>query len=93
MSYISKSNTTGIFIRVTDNTNKSIDNIIESSTIINELKSKGYSIDKSVLARFALLFVTQNLKLLSSNTDLLIAASKAESTEELMTLTENRIVQ
>jgi len=37
-----------------------------------------------------LLHVTQNIKLLSTNTDLLIAASKAESTEDLMLIAEKR---
>ena len=87
---LSKNNTTGIFIRVTDETNKSFETIIENSELIKNLKAKGYSIDKSVLARFALLYVTQNIRLLSTNTDLLIAASKAESTEELMLIAEKR---
>lgn len=88
---ISKSNTTGIFIRVTDETNKSLERIIEKSSIIKNLRTKGYSIDKSVLARFAFLYVTQNIKLLSTKHDLLIAASKADSTEELMLYAEKRI--
>ncbi len=87
-SAISKHSTTGIFIRVTDKTNKSLDRFIDASPDITDLKSKGYSIDKSVLARFGLLYVTQNISLLSSNTDLLIAASKPESTEELMLIAE-----
>ena len=88
---LSKSNTTGIFIRVTDKTNKSLEKIIEKSTLIKNLKAKGYSIDKSVLARFGLLYITGNIKLLSTNSDLLVAASKAESTEELMAYAEKRI--
>ncbi len=91
VSVLSKSNTTGIFIRVTDETNKSLEKIIKKSTHITHLKAKGYSIDKSVLARFALLYIVRNIKLLSTNPDLLIAASKAESTEELMTYAEKRI--
>ena len=90
-SVLSKSNTTGIFIRVTDNTNKSVDRIIEKSPIIKDLKAKGYSIDKSVLARFAVLYIVQNPKLLSTKPDLLIAASKAEATEELMLIAEKEI--
>ena len=90
---LSKPNTTGIFIRVTDETNKSVERIIEKSSTIKILKAKGHSIDKSVLARFALLYVTKNLKLLETNPDLLIAASKAESTEELMSISAMRIVQ
>jgi len=38
-----------------------------------------------------LLYVTQNIKSLSSNPGLLIAASKAESTEELMLIAEKEI--
>ena len=90
-SVLSKNNTTGIFIRVTDETNKSFETIIDNSSIIKNLKTKGYSIDKSVLTRFGLLYVVQNLKLLSTNTDLLLAASKADSTEELMLYSAKRI--
>ena len=90
-SVISKSNTTGIFIRVTDETNKSLERFIDASPDITDLKAKGYSIDKSVLARFALLYVTQNISLLSSNTSLLIAASKPESTEELILIAEKEV--
>lgn len=88
---LSKPNTTGIFIRVTDETNKSVERIIAKSQTIKILKSKGHSIDKSVLARFALLYVAQNIKLLSTKTDLLVAASKAESTEDLMSYAAKRI--
>jgi len=91
VSILSKVNTTGIFIRVTDGTNKSVEKIIEKSILIKNLKTKGYSIDKSVLARFALLYISANIKLLSTNPDMLIAASKAESTEELMLYAEKRI--
>ncbi|MCZ6582763.1 MAG: hypothetical protein O6761_06305 [Thaumarchaeota archaeon] len=38
-----------------------------------------------------MLYVTQNIKLLSTNTDLLIASSKAESTEELMLIAEKEL--
>ncbi len=88
---LSKSNTAGIFIRVTDGTNKSLERIIEKSTHITHLKAKGHSIDKSVLARFGMLYITANIKLLTTNRDLLVAASKAESTEELMIQAEKGI--
>ena len=85
------SDTVGVFIRVTDETNKCIDRIIEKSSIIKDCKSKGHSIDRSVLARFGLLYLAQNLNLLVSKTDLLLAASKAVSTQELFLNAEERI--
>jgi len=52
--------------------------------VASELKGKGYDIDKSVLGRFGYLLVCQNMELLAKNPDLLLAASKPESSEDLM---------
>jgi len=41
-------------------------------------------LDKSVLGRFAYLLVCKNQNLLEKNTDLLLAASKSNSSKELL---------
>jgi len=48
-------------------------------------------IDKSVLGRFGFLFVSQHMELLTKNPDLLLAASKAESSEDLMCTIEKGV--
>lgn len=78
------SDNAGIFIRVKDNFNKTIDNLILESPIVAELKAKGYDIDKSVIGRFGFLFVCKNFDILGENLDLLLAASKIESSDKIM---------
>jgi len=74
----------GVFIRVTDEFNKSVDLILKKSLVISELKAKGYNIDKSVLGRFAYLLVCEHLELLAKNPNLLLSASKIDSSSELL---------
>lgn len=74
----------GIFIRVTDDFNKSIDKIITKSSVVSDLIAKGYDVDKSVIGRFGYLLICQNLELLAKNPELLLAASKSVASEELL---------
>lgn len=85
------SNTIGIFVRMTKKGNESVDRIIDTSQVCKNLRAKGHSICKSDIVRFGLLYVIQNLKLFEANPDLLIASSRAESTENLLLMTERRI--
>jgi len=74
---------------VTRNFNDSLNRIIEKSEEIINLKAKGHSVDKSVLGRFGDLLVCQNLGLLTKHPDLLLAASKIESSEKMILRIEN----
>jgi len=80
----SYSKSSGIFIRVTDDFNKSIDKIITKSSVVSDLIGKGYDVDKSVIGRFGYILVCQNLGLLAKNPELLLAASKSVASEELL---------
>ena len=46
------------------------------------MKSKGYSLDKTVLGRFGYLLVCNDLELLSKNPNLLLASLTIEASEE-----------
>lgn len=74
----------GIFIRVTDDFNKTLDKILSKSFAVAELKAKGYDIDKSVLGRFGYLLACKNFDILGEHLDILLAASKSESSEDLL---------
>jgi len=52
--------------------------------VTSNLRKKGNVIDRSVLGRFGYLLVCQNMELLSKNPNLLLAASKIESTEDII---------
>lgn len=78
------SKSSGIFIRVTDDFNKTIDKLILKSPVVAELKAKGYDIDKSVIGRFGYLLATKNFDILGENLDLLLAASKTQACEDLI---------
>lgn len=81
-SLSTSSKKTNLVVTVTEDFLKSIDEILEKSCIASDLKKKGYVIDRSVVGRFGTLLVCQNMELLSKNPDLLLAASKIESSEE-----------
>ena len=87
------SKNTGLFIRVTGKFNDSLDRITSKSLVASELRSKGYNIDKSVLSRFGILLVSRNMTLLSKNPDLLLAASKIESSEETILKIEKEVLK
>lgn len=74
----------GIFIRVTEDYNKTIAKLILKSPAVAELKAKGYDIDKSVIGRFGFLLVCKNFDILGENLDLLLAASKTQASEDLL---------
>ena len=74
----------GIFIRVTEDYNKTLTKLILKSPAVAELKTKGYDIDKSVIGRFGFLFVCKNFDILGENLDLLLAASKTQASDELL---------
>ena len=80
-----------IFIRVTEDYNKILDKLILKSPVVAELKTKGYDIDKSVIGRFAFLFVCKNFDILGVHLDLLLAASKIEASEDLLTLFTKKV--
>ncbi len=84
------SKTSGLFVRITDDSHKSIEQIIEKSPTIADLKSRGYSIDKSVIARFGLAYVCNNLSVMGNNPEMLLAASKAESTHGYLVVAQKR---
>jgi len=44
--------------------------------------------EKSVIGRFGYLLVLKNLDLLTKNTDLLLAASKPDASQELLSIIE-----
>ena len=81
----------GIFIRVTDDFNKSIDKIITKSSVVSDLIGKGYDVDKSVIGRFGYILVCKNLDLLGKNPELLLAASKSVASEELLVSIEKEM--
>ena len=85
------SKNTSIIIQVTEDFNDSLNRMIANSGIISELKKQGYSIDKSVLGRFGILLVCQNLELLSKNPDLLLASQKIEASEKMLLSIEKRV--
>lgn len=87
----SESKNTGIFLRVTEGFNKTVDTILENSSMVSDLKSKGYNIEKSVLGRFGYLLVCRNLQLLSKNPDLLLAASKQNASDEMLSTIEKEM--
>ncbi len=74
----------GIFIRVTEDYNKTLNKLISKSSVVAELKAKGYDIDKSVIGRFGYLLTCKNFNILGEHLDLLLAASKAEPSEDLL---------
>jgi len=78
--------TKGIFIRVTEDYNKTLDKLILKSPVVAELKTKGYDIDKSVIGRFGYLLACKNFDILGEHLDLLLAASKTEASEDLLTV-------
>ena len=87
----SDNKSSGIFIRVTDDFNKSIDKIITKSSVVSDLIGKGYDVDKSVIGRFGYILVCQNLELLGKNPQLLLAASKSIAAGELLIKIERGI--
>ena len=76
----------GIFIRITDEYNKTLDKLILKSPVVAELKTKGYDIDKSVIGRFGFLLTCKNFDILGEHLDLLLAASKIAASEDLLTI-------
>ena len=76
----------GIFIRVTEDYNKTLDKLILKSPVVAELKTKGYDIDKSVIGRFGFLLTCKNFDILGEHLDLLLAASKTQASEDLLTV-------
>lgn len=81
---IPKSKGIGIFIRVTNGFNKSLDTILDKSKIMSQLKKRGYKVDRSTLGRFGYLLVCKNPQLLTKNPDLLLASSRRSSSEEML---------
>ena len=59
--------------------------------MVSNLRKRGNVIDRSVLGRFGYLLVCQNLELLSKNPNLLLAASKIESTEDIIKTIEKGV--
>jgi len=83
-SHLVNNKSSGIFIRVTEDFNKSLDKILKHSVLVAELKAKGYDIDKSVLGRFGYLYLAKHLELLAKNPDILLAASKSDASKDLI---------
>jgi len=81
---LNENKTCGIFVRVGEKFNDYFENMIKESTVPIELKTKGYSIDKSVIARFGILYICKNFEVLQKNPEILIAASKCKSSEDLL---------
>ena len=73
----------GIFLKVTEDFTKYLDKTLER-VVVQELKSKGYKIDRSVIGRFGFLLVNQDTELLAKYPDLLLAAATAQSATTLI---------
>lgn len=68
----------GIFLKVTEDFTTHLDKTLET-TVVKELRDKGYKIDRSVIGRFGYLLVMHDPELLAKYPTLLLAASTAKS--------------